>query len=195
MSAGAIIAIIAICVMVICSFLMNMIFFMMVEAIDRQRRGESLFSDFGYIRLRLLDVFREYRSSYPNGKLHVYGLAAFAVGLIGMVVLVSVGAYSLLLNQPVVRINFPSDGASFTAPANIIISADVREGDFRILRVDFYEEDTLIGSSTTLPYGITWSNVPAGSYSLTAKATDDQGTTATSDAVSITVNAPGNTVP
>src|SRR5207245_11475190 len=49
-------------------------------------------------------------------------------------------------------------------------------------------------TATGSPYSFTWTAVPAGNYSLTAKATDNQGAAATSVAVSITVN-PANVSP
>src|SRR5207245_1910376 len=49
-------------------------------------------------------------------------------------------------------------------------------------------------TATGSPYSFTWTAVPAGNYSLTAKATDNQGAAATSGAVSITVN-PANVSP
>src|SRR5262249_47723622 len=60
---------------------------------------------------------------------------------------------------------------------------------------DFYANSTLLGTSTSAPYGITWSNVSAGTYSLTAVATDNGGAITTSGAVSITVNNPSSTLP
>jgi predicted phage tail protein len=54
--------------------------------------------------------------------------------------------------------------------------------------VDFYQGTTLIGSDTTSPYSISWNNVPAGTYSLTARAFDSGGASTTSAARSITVN-------
>ena len=44
------------------------------------------------------------------------------------------------------------------------------------------------------PYSAVWSNVPAGSYSLTAKATDNLGAMRSSPAVAITVTGSGPTV-
>src|SRR5262249_52543388 len=55
----------------------------------------------------------------------------------------------------------------------------------------FYAGSTLLGSSSSRPYQLAWSNVPVGVYSLTAVATDDAGATTTSDAVGVT----GNTAP
>jgi chitinase len=46
------------------------------------------------------------------------------------------------------------------------------------------------GEDTTAPYGINWSNAPAGSHALTAVATDNSGAATTSAAISITVSAP-----
>jgi regulation of enolase protein 1 (concanavalin A-like superfamily)/phosphatidylethanolamine-binding protein (PEBP) family uncharacterized protein len=99
-------------------------------------------------------------------------------------------------NQPpTVSLTAPNNGATFTAPANITVSATASDTDGTIARVEFYQGSTLIAADTTSPYSVTWSNVPAGTYSLTARATDDDGGTATSAAHSITVNAPTNQPP
>lgn len=190
MSARAIIAIISFCVAMSGAFLGNMFITMMIGEINRKRQDGNLVSYFGFTLPKMLRIFAEYRTSYPNGKLHIYELAAVALTMIGGI---SLAVCILGINQPwVVSISSPADGATFIAPAKIVISADASEGNRSVLRVDFYQGATLIGSSTAAPYSVTWSSVPIGNYSLTAKATDYRGTTASSDAVSITVNAPGN---
>ena len=91
-------------------------------------------------------------------------------------------------NQPpTAALTAPANGATFTAPATITVSANAGDTDGTVARVDFYQGATLIGSDTTSPYSISWSNVPAGTYSLTARATDDDGATTTSAARTITV--------
>ena len=47
-----------------------------------------------------------------------------------------------------------------------------------------------LGEDTTAPYGIEWSNAPVGSYTLTAKVSDNGGQEANSIPVSITVSHP-----
>jgi hypothetical protein len=94
---------------------------------------------------------------------------------------------------PTVSITSPANGATFTAPANITINATAADSDGTVSKVDFYEDGALIGTDTTSPYSVTWSNAPAGSHSLTAVATDNLGATRTSTAVGITVNATGTT--
>jgi len=91
---------------------------------------------------------------------------------------------------PAVSLTAPANGATFTAPASITVSATASDTDGTIARVDFFAGTTLIGSDTTSPYSITWNNVPAGSYSLTAAATDNGGAGTTSAARTVTVAAP-----
>jgi RHS repeat-associated protein len=58
-----------------------------------------------------------------------------------------------------------------------------------IAKVDFYQGATLIGTASAAPYSFTWSNVPQGSYTLTAVATNNAGQSTTSAAIAITVKS------
>jgi uncharacterized repeat protein (TIGR03803 family) len=86
------------------------------------------------------------------------------------------------------NITSPGNGASFTAPATFTITADVK-GPNEIVKTDFYNGSTLIFSEHLFPYSNKWRNVPAGNYSITAKATDSKGNVATSVPVAITVKS------
>ena len=97
--------------------------------------------------------------------------------------------------SPTVSITTPANNATYTAPASVTIAASASETGGTISSVQFYNGTTLLGTSTTSPYGFSWSNVAAGTYSITAKATDSNGNSTTSTAVSITVNAPANKPP
>jgi regulation of enolase protein 1 (concanavalin A-like superfamily) len=90
--------------------------------------------------------------------------------------------------DPAVSLTAPADGATFTAPANITITATATDTDGTVVRVEFYQGSTLLGSDTTSPYSFAWNNVPAGSYSLTARAVDDDGAITTSAARTISVS-------
>jgi hypothetical protein len=97
---------------------------------------------------------------------------------------------------PTVRIAAPYEGATFTAPATITISAEASDSDGGISRVEFFADDGVnnvkIGEDTTAPYSLTWTGAPAGSYRLTAKATEShpegRGEVVSSTPVSIGVN-------
>ena len=88
---------------------------------------------------------------------------------------------------PTVSMSDPVPGASYTAPATISLSAIAADVEGVVIRVDFYAGTQLVGSATASPFDATWSNVPAGTYSLTAVATDNEGETATSVPISVTV--------
>ncbi len=93
------------------------------------------------------------------------------------------------VNQPpTVQLTVPATGATFNAPATILLTAAATDADGMISKVEFYQGANLLGTSTVRPYTFTWNAVVAGSYTLTAKATDNKGTSATSTLVSIVVN-------
>jgi len=90
---------------------------------------------------------------------------------------------------PTVTLTSPANGTSVAAPAAVVVSANASDSDGSVSRVDFFACATLIGSDTTAPYSITWSNVAAGSYALTAVAVDNGGASKTSSPVTLTVTA------
>ena len=89
--------------------------------------------------------------------------------------------------KPTVSITSPINNASFLPPANITITADAADANGTITKVEFYNGATLLGISTTSPYSYSWTNVPLGTYIITAIATDNNGNTTTSTAINITV--------
>ena len=96
---------------------------------------------------------------------------------------------------PSVSITVPTPGASFTAPANITIQASASDTDGTVSKVDFYQGSTLLGTDTSSPFSFTWSNVPAGNYSLSAHATDNGNSLTASSGVNVTVSTATNQLP
>lgn len=82
---------------------------------------------------------------------------------------------------PVVTITNPENNEQFTPPASISITATASDADGSITKVEFYNGTTKIGEDTSSPYAYTWNNVAAGSYSIMAKATDNDGGTGSSN--------------
>ena len=102
---------------------------------------------------------------------------------------------------------YPTNSQKFFAPANIYLHAAVTDSNL-VEFVLYYSGNTLIGAVTNStgvlltnstqanPFYLTWSNVPAGSYALTAVGLDSTGNTATSAPVNIVVtNNPPPVVP
>jgi glucose/arabinose dehydrogenase len=60
-----------------------------------------------------------------------------------------------------------------------------------VSKVEFFDGATALGEDSTSPYSLSWTPATTGVHSLTARATDAHGTTATSAAVSVTVGPSG----
>ena len=88
---------------------------------------------------------------------------------------------------PSVTITSPLAGATFTAPAAVTISANATDTTGTVTSVEFFAGATPLGIDTVSPFSIISSGMPAGSYALTAKATDNLGAVSTSSAAPITV--------
>jgi hypothetical protein len=94
------------------------------------------------------------------------------------------------LNQvPTVSLTSPANNTAYNAPASITMNATAADADGTISKVEFYNGTTLLGTDVSSPYTYTWSNVAAGTYSITAKATDNLGATQTTAVVSVKVNS------
>jgi hypothetical protein len=111
---------------------------------------------------------------------------------------------------PLVAIAYPPDGATFYTPINLPIVACARDLDGYVVSVEFFANDVSLGvvsNSISIlpptpspvaatpplppyrPFVLVWTNAPPGTnVLLTAKATDNDGLSATSAPVSITVS-------
>jgi RHS repeat-associated protein len=131
-----------------------------------------------------------YTVTWANAGTGTYSLTAKATDDKGKVTTSVARTITVNANQaPAVELTSPANGQTFAAPATITLTANASDSDGTITKVDFYRGTTLIGTKTTAPYSVTWTDAPAGTYSLTAKATDDKGSVTTSSARSITVKA------
>lgn len=90
---------------------------------------------------------------------------------------------------PWVSISSPGMGCRFNAPATIAIKASASDADGTVAKVEFFSGTAKLGEKLQAPFTYTWVNPPAGTYSLSAKATDNSGASAASSAVTVTVGA------
>lgn len=138
-----------------------------------------------------------YDFTWSNVAVGTYSLTAKATdnsGLTATTAPVSVTVTANTNAPPTVSLTSPTSGSTFTSPATINLIATAADANGTVSKVDFYQGAALLGTSTSAPYVFTWSNVAAGNYSLTARATDNGGAVTTSSAVPITVGAPNGNV-
>jgi uncharacterized repeat protein (TIGR02059 family) len=93
-------------------------------------------------------------------------------------------------NQPpIVSISSPNKNSSFIAPATITVDAVASDPDGFINKVEFFNGSTKLGGGTAIPYSFTMKDLAAGTYSLTAVATDNLNSKTTSAVVIFTVTS------
>src|SRR5690349_15765348 len=81
---------------------------------------------------------------------------------------------------PSVRIIRPDSGSSSPEGSTITIEAVVTDPNATIVRVEFYDDNRLIGSKSSPPYIIHYGPLKAGTSLLCAAAIDVEGTPASS---------------
>jgi hypothetical protein len=102
---------------------------------------------------------------------------------------VQIRANSFEDDAPTVTITAPADNSSIAAHTDLTITADATD-DKGTPKVSFFANDHFLGSLTSPPYSLVWSNVPAGKFALFARAEDAFGKSGVSSAVHITVTNP-----
>jgi hypothetical protein len=128
----------------------------------------------------------------PEGSRYLQGaiddVRIYATAATRSEILSIIAAAGLPPNQPpAVSLSSPANGASFPAGTSITVSATASDANGTVASVKFYAGSALIGTVTSSPYSVSWPKVAAGSYSLTAVATDNAGAMTTSSARTITV--------
>ncbi len=89
---------------------------------------------------------------------------------------------------PSIVITSPESGSTFYEPDNTVnIVADAFDSDGSISKVEFYSGETEIGEKNSYPWSFQWTDIPVGSYTIWARATDNEGASSQSLKVYITI--------
>ena len=96
---------------------------------------------------------------------------------------------------PSVQLTSPPHGASYSAPASVPLTATASDIDGTSARSRSMRGQPFLASTRASPFTFSWSSVPAGTYNLTAIATDNLGATRTSKIVTVHVVTPPSPTP
>lgn len=92
------------------------------------------------------------------------------------------------LNQPpTTALTQPLDGTTFQVGQAITLNANASDTDGTVTKVEFFAGANKLGEDLTSPYSLTWNSAALGNYALTSKTTDNEGATATSTIVNVSV--------
>jgi hypothetical protein len=89
--------------------------------------------------------------------------------------------------DPVVNLSEPVQGQNFAPGSLMRMTAVATDPDGVVQRVEFFQEDGLLGTARQEPYELEIPNLAAGCYSVRAVAHDDSGRRAFSNTVDMTV--------
>ena len=89
---------------------------------------------------------------------------------------------------PVVSILSPNKSASYSSPATVTIDAIASDPDGSISKVEFFAGSVKLGEVNTVPYSFTWKDVPVGTHTITAAATDNLNSKSVSEIIIVTVS-------
>lgn len=92
---------------------------------------------------------------------------------------------------PVVSLTSPKPGSSFTTRTKITLTSTASAPGGSIAKVEFYVGGAKVGEDKKAPYQVAWTPSQAGTYQLFAKAIDNKGATASSEAVSVQITNHG----
>lgn len=85
----------------------------------------------------------------------------------------------------------PADGESFGVGDPIELSSDFADASRDWQMVEYFEGSNLIATVDASPFSYTWTNATEGTYTITAKATDTDGHSVTSEAIMVKVGDGG----
>jgi len=90
--------------------------------------------------------------------------------------------------QPKVRLTAPAMNADLDEGGTLVLQAEAESAGGQIAKVEFFDGPKILGSVAQPPFKLAYrpGSLPAGNYSLTARATDSNGRAATSAAVTCT---------
>lgn len=89
---------------------------------------------------------------------------------------------------PSVALSSPPAGTSVNSGATVSLSAVASDPDGTVVSVTYLANGNVVGTAVAAPFSVAWVPGAAGSYTVTAQATDNSGNVTVSSPVTVTVN-------
>jgi hypothetical protein len=97
-------------------------------------------------------------------------------------------------NPPYGSIVSPTNNYNATAGANLSIQSSATDSDGNVTNVEFFAGATLLGNQNIPPYIFIWTNAPIERHIITARFTDNAGSTSTTSPVEVFVHGAGGSL-
>lgn len=96
---------------------------------------------------------------------------------------------------PTVSVTGPTSATQLPVNQPVLITAIASDVDGNVANVQFFVNTQAVGTTSAYPYSASWTPSSLGSYTITAKATDNDGNQVTSADVVVTVVDPSPSAP
>ena len=133
-----------------------------------------------------------YSFNWTNIPIGTYSITARATDNYGVSSTSAPIAVTVEANPITVSLTSPQGGQSIAAPGKVSLTAGASDSNGTIAQMAFFNGPSLIGTKTQAPYSLSFPDLEPGTYTFTAQATDNQGVTATSGVVTVTVTPEGS---
>lgn len=138
------------------------------------------------------DSTAPYAFAWTNPTLGTHNLSAVAVDNTNAATLSNIARITVQVGDelPTVSITAPANGTAIPAPGNVTLTANAQDAEAPVSKVEFFTGSTTLtslGVDTQAPFSLSLTNLAAGSYTFTAKATDSLGQVVTSASVLVSV--------
>jgi len=100
---------------------------------------------------------------------------------------VSVASIALPNQAPAISIVTPSQNQTYFQGQEFTIKTNPSDPENKIAKVEFFANEIMIGIKSTAPYELLVNTTPLGSYTIKTKVFDEEGLTAESSRINITV--------
>ncbi len=88
---------------------------------------------------------------------------------------------------PSISISSPTSDTPISEGDTVTITANAEDKDGSVTQVEFFVDNQLIATSSSAPFTAQWTST-AGNHQITAKATDNENSTTTSSAITLSVD-------
>ncbi len=141
------------------------------------------------VPLGAADTVSPYSVVWTANSVGVYSLSAQATDNNGNVTTSSAITVTIGANAaPTIALTSPATG-SYSLGNLVLVAANANDSDGSIASVQFFANGLAIGTTTSAPFNVSWRPTLAGTFAITAQATDNVGNVATAGPVNVGITA------
>jgi hypothetical protein len=134
------------------------------------------------------DLTAPYSFAWEKPNVGTYQVYAKAVEQGGKSVKSNYFGLKITDGKPEIFLNSPSSDYNYTMLDTIVFSAEARDYNGTVKKVEYFSNGNSIGELTSTPYRLAWNSPIAGQYNVYVSVTDNEGNTVSTPTVSVKIS-------